>query len=172
MPWSYNTFVAQPGGTTTGGGGGAGTGYRDLLDAKRSGRVPAIPSAQYPDGYLGTIASRREDRLLNSVKAKLNQRSYQRGVHKGERVAPADYFWTAEVNPQAGLQAQARGTKWTAKGDAVERLAHGGKNALVSPEELGRLAAQYGVQVTDPAARRESNPQFAEQMRRHLPTWK
>ncbi|MDP9870412.1 MULTISPECIES: hypothetical protein [Streptosporangium] len=171
--WSYLPPVDQPGApVTAGGGGGAGTGFRDLMDARRSGRVPGVPSAQYPDGYLGTVNSRREDRLLDAIKTKTNDRSYQRGVHKGEKTEASDYFWTKEFGPQSGLQAQAQGRRWTAKGSDIERLAHGGKHAFTSPEELGRLAAKYGVSAYDPAARRETDPNFAAQMRGHLPTWK
>jgi hypothetical protein len=80
--------------------------FRDDLDATRSGMANFIPSAQYPDGYLGTIQSRRGDRLLDNLKTQLNQRSYQRGVHKGEKVDPRDYFWPPELQPNSGLQRQ------------------------------------------------------------------
>ncbi|MEV4454416.1 hypothetical protein [Microbispora sp. NPDC049633] len=169
--WNYNPPVGQPGATTVGGGGGA-TGFRDFKDAQRSGRVPSIPSAQYPDGYLGTIRSRREDRVLDAIKGKLNDRSYQRGVHKFEKIPNSDYFWPKDFNPNTGLQAQARGQRWTAPGDPVERLAHGGKNAITSPRELGQLAAKYGVSNYDPEARRETDPQFVASMRQHLPSWR
>lgn len=83
--------------------------FRDPLDATRSGMAGYIPSAAYPDGYLGTIQSRREDRLLDSLKGQINQRSYQRGVHKGERIDAADYFWPAQLQPDRGLIRQAAG---------------------------------------------------------------
>lgn len=81
--------------------------FRDPLDAARSGMAGFIPSAAYPDGYLGTIQSRREDRLLDSLKSQVNQRSYTRGVHKGEQIAAADYFWPGELQPDRGLRTQA-----------------------------------------------------------------
>ena len=65
-----------------------------------------VPSAEWPDGYLGTINSRREDKLLNRLKKNLNQRGYQRGVHKGERIDPGDYFWPDEYGPDAGIARQ------------------------------------------------------------------
>ena len=61
-----------------------------------------------PDGYLGTIRSRRDDRILDSVKSRLNQKAYQRGVHKGERIEPSQYFWPESFNDNMGLQRQAR----------------------------------------------------------------
>lgn len=80
---------------------------RGELDAIRIG-TGSVPSAEYPDGYLGTIRSRRDDRLLDSIKSRVGQKSYQRGVHKGERIEPSAYFWPAEFNDQMGLKREAR----------------------------------------------------------------
>ncbi|MFI6495946.1 hypothetical protein [Nonomuraea typhae] len=170
--WQYLPANNQPGAVATGGGGGWYTGARDQMDFKRMGYAAQIPSAQYPDGYLGTINSRREDRVLNALKQKLGDRSYQRGVHKGEKVDASEYFWPADFNPATGLEHQLRGKKWTAKGTPEERLAHGGKNAIASPQELGRLAEKYGVSAYDPAARKETDPNFAKHMRGYLPPWR
>lgn len=98
--------VGQPGAVQ---GGAQQLNFRDPLDAARSGMSGFIPSAQYPDGYLGTIQGRRSDKFLDSLQNQLNQRSYQRGVHKGERVDPADYFWPSELQPDRGLRRQAMG---------------------------------------------------------------
>jgi hypothetical protein len=78
---------------------------RSELDSIRigSGRVP---SAEYPDGYLGTIRSRRDDRLLDSIKNRVNQKSYQRGVHKGERIDASAYFWSPSFGDQTGIRRQ------------------------------------------------------------------
>lgn len=171
--WSYNppSGLGQPGSVNQGGGGGSTqfVQYRDLLDARRSGAAQ-LPQAAYPDGYLGTIVDRRQDRLLSAVQNKLTNRSYQRGVHKGERVDPRDYYWTAEVNPQLGIQYEARGLKWTQSGSPVERLAHMGKNAITSPEEADQLARQYGV---DPQMRTtpQLDPIRSARMKRLLPSW-
>jgi len=77
------------------------------LDSQRMG-IGRTPQAEYPDGYLGTIRSRRDDRVLDSTKARVNQRSYQRGVHKGERVDQSDYYWPAEMDPMRGLTRPSR----------------------------------------------------------------
>lgn len=75
---------------------------RDPLDARRMAQF--TPEARYPDGYLGTIRSRRDDRLLNAVKERQSDRPYQRGVHKGERVDPRDYYWDPGViTPNDGI---------------------------------------------------------------------
>jgi hypothetical protein len=67
----------------------------------------STPQSEYPDGYLGTITSRRGDRILDSLKARVNQRSYQRGVHLGERIDPGDYLWPEGVTPLDGIERQA-----------------------------------------------------------------
>lgn len=100
--------VGQPGAPVQNGGGGSAPismtpGFRDPTDAARSMMGAHIPSAEYPDGYLGTIQSRREDRMLNSLKARITERGYQRGVHKGERIDPQDYFWPDELKPTDGI---------------------------------------------------------------------
>ena len=79
------------------------------MDSLRIG-VGRVPSAEYPDGYLGTIRSRRDDRLLDSIKNRVNQKSYQRGVHKGERIEPSMYYWPEEFNPDMGLARQMKAT--------------------------------------------------------------
>ena len=97
-----------PGATVQGGGGsGMPLAFRDPVDAARCMMGQRAPSAEYPDGYLGTIQSRRGDRLLDGLKNNLNQRAYQRGVHKGERIDPQDYFWPDEFGPDSGLARQA-----------------------------------------------------------------
>lgn len=94
--------------------GGQGTPVaRGELDAIRIG-TGRVPSAEYPDGYLGTIRSRRDDRLLDSIKNRVGQKSYQRGVHKGERVEANAYYWSPEFNDQMGIKRQMK-----AKYDAV-----------------------------------------------------
>jgi hypothetical protein len=97
--------------TTTGGGGSMVTG-RDQLDESRMG-IGKIPSAEYPDGYLGNIRSRRDDKgkpyaiadtVLDSLRNRQNQRAYQRGVHKGERIDAAQYYWPPELRPDSRVR--------------------------------------------------------------------
>ena len=70
------------------------------------------PEAQYPDGYLGTIPSRRGDRLMDGLKARTQNRPYTRGVHKGERLDNRDYFWPPEFNQWTGLAMEAAGSRY------------------------------------------------------------
>jgi hypothetical protein len=110
-PWQYlpPMNMGAPGNANTvGGGGGMGPYFRDALDARRS-MYNRTPEAMYPDGYLGTINSRRGDRLLDNLKSRQNQRSYVRGVHKGERIDPSDYLFPPDLQPDRGLVRESRG---------------------------------------------------------------
>lgn len=102
--WQYLGGNGFTGSFTTYGGGGTPISGRDGIDTMRMG-LGKTPAAEYPDGYLGTMRSRRDDRgiptdtVLDSLKNRQNQRSYQRGVHKGERVDPGQYFWPEGLEP-------------------------------------------------------------------------
>ena len=87
----------------------------DYLDTLRMS-WRSTPEATYPDGYLGTINSRRQDRLLDGLKARANNRPYTRGVHKGERIEPRDYYWPPEFNLWSGLEAEAAGVRFVSPG--------------------------------------------------------
>jgi len=116
MPGDFNSFAPNQNWQSMGGNGfygynnQGGQGIpvaRSDLDGLRIG-TGRIPSAEYPDGYLGTIRSRRDDKLLDSVKNKVNQKAYQRGVHKGERIEPSMYFWTPDFAADSGIKRQSR----------------------------------------------------------------
>lgn len=125
--------------------------FRDRGDALRAGR---IPSAEYPDGYLGTIRSRRQDRLVQHAgqRSHQNRRNYERGIHVGARVDPQNYFWTEDFNPQSGLEAQAAGVRFAPRGPQQEvlHLANGGKPVVRGAQS-----------ILDPMAAPPSAPQGA-----------
>lgn len=156
--WWSNTSPmgpVSPGGTTVGGGGAVQ--YRDPLDQARSAGG-TLPYAEYPDGYLGTITDRREDKLLEKVQERLTDRSYQRGVHLGSKIGARAYYWSPDCNPTMGLERQAMTAqragnmitvdRYAPSGNPVERLAHQGKTAGLSPPEQMEMYRKYGV---DPA---------------------
>lgn len=150
-----------------GGQGQAAAGYRNMLDMTRAAANPArMPQAEYPDGYLGNVNSRRGDRLLKDVQSRLTQRSYQRGVHKGERIDPIDYRWRDGVSPTAGLEAQARGERFTQKGTPEEQINHMGKNHALTPEQYSQVVNQVGL--TDPHG---MTPMRQAALSRLRPTW-
>lgn len=113
--------------------GGQGTPVaRGDLDAIRIG-TGRVPSAEYPDGYLGTIRSRRDDRLLDSIKSRVGQKSYQRGVHKGERIEPNAYYWPSEFNDQQGLERQMKAKPVNINGVTVYMTPKGGQDLRLIP---------------------------------------
>lgn len=144
---------ALPGGVSySGGGGDAGAvQYRTKLDAARAG---ATPYAQYPDGYLGTITDRQQDKLLGKIQERMTDKSYQRGVHVGSKIGTEDYFWPKGYDPSRGLARESRVVpsgnllytkRYAPTGNPVELLAHLGKlGGLTSPEK-SRVYMQYGV---------------------------
>lgn len=109
--WQYLGANGYQGAYTTMGGGGTPVVPRSDMDYARMG-VGRAPQAEYPDGYLGTIRSRRDDKgkpysvsdtVLDSLKSRQTQRGYQRGVHKGERIDPAQYMWPSALKPDRRL---------------------------------------------------------------------
>jgi hypothetical protein len=143
--------------------------YRNPLDARRS---IAEHDAQYPDGYLGSMSwDRQQDKLLEALGNQLNKRPYQRGVHKGSKIASQDYFWPTDFKPDMRLKAEANYTQTTPytmdvkrmayRGSPIERLAHQGKltGAAGAPQQQ-QEARYYGVNagknpvvLTDPDAK-------------------
>lgn len=119
--------------------------FRDELDSFRS-MWRRTPEAQYPDGYLGVITGRRDDRLLKNLSARATQRSYQRGVHKGERIDPGDYIWPEEFNLDTGLKREAR-APWVDEEDLRGYLAPryappGGGASPITLTDIGRRSNQ------------------------------
>lgn len=115
-------------GTYTNYGGGGTPVARSEMDYLRLG-VGREPSAEYPDGYLGTIRTRRDDRgrpnstseqVLDRLKVRQTQRGYQRGVHRGERIDPSDYYLPREMSAERGIQRQISAAR---KGQPVPRFA-------------------------------------------------
>ena len=88
---------------------------RNDLDALRM-MWRRTPEATYPDGYLGTINPRRQDRLLDGLKARQANRPTTRGIHKGERIDARDYLWPEEFNPWTALELEAQGLKFSPPG--------------------------------------------------------
>jgi hypothetical protein len=132
--------------------------YRDPLDALRQGALGRgrIGEADYPDGYLDNVNSRREDRLASMVSGRLTDRNYQRGIHRGVKMDPVQYFWPAEFHPDMGITREMRG-KWTPDGVLVprqpmvqtvaERLTHGVSYHSMTDADKAKAASIYGVNV-------------------------
>jgi hypothetical protein len=178
MAGGYNNFSPhqnwQSLGSNTGGygynnQGGVGTPIaRSEMDASRIG-VGRVPSAEYPDGYLGTIRSRRDDRLLDSIKSRVNQKAYQRGVHKGERIEPDMYFWPEMLGNQAGLQRQMAAKPDTSTGVLLYRALRNAPQVQLAPAPKLVNDGKANTQANQPAeidARRQSMMNYLR------PVWK
>lgn len=148
------------GANTTQGGTGFVVG-RSELDSLRIGEG-FVPGASYPDGYLGTIRTRRDDRLLDSIKSRENQKAYQRGVHKGERIDPSDYYWPGSLNPQRGLMAQLRGAK---RQTPLEQI-------VPRPQLINDGKAPQTTEYTYAGSPSMINPVRASQLSSLRPTWR
>lgn len=133
--------------------------FRDAKD-RRLAAFGATPDTMHPDGYLGTITNRRQDKLLNTLHRK-NHRSYSRGVHKGERINPGDYVWPEEFTPWLGLQLQAEGKKYAPPGAEPVRLTNDGK---AGPRGIPRNLDRPQQEIIDQNRR--------SMLRTLLPTWR
>jgi hypothetical protein len=155
---------------------------RDGLDAKRLAAGFA-PGASYPDGYLGTITDRQEDKTLAVLQSRLTPNSYQRGVHAGEKQRQSAYYWEPSFNPNTGLERQMtsqvvdqegglvfQSPRNTVSGDPVEMLAHDGKFQAASDRERDAMMRARGA---DPAKNpvMVTDPSRAARMRNQLPQW-
>jgi hypothetical protein len=162
-------------GTNTHYGGGGVPVAHSELDFLRLG-VGRVPSAEYPDGYLGTIRSRRDDRgrpsstsdtVLNSMKLRLGQRGYQRGVHRGERIDPSDYYYPTELDPARGVKRQMK-AKYEGNTYMVPR--HVENQKLVPAPHLPNDGK------AGPSVRSDSpyniNEKRASQLRNMRPSWR
>lgn len=154
-PWRYEAPLgAELPGTIT--SDGPPPNFRNLMDAKRSGHR-RTPGADYPDGYLGTIRTRREDRLLDGIKH-LTRKSYERGVHKGEKIDVSDYFW-----PEDSVVARMAG---------INRQATTGKRHTPEDYIPERLTAQGRFREAMRAEERSPSPDRSRAYRHLLPEWK
>jgi hypothetical protein len=173
--WQYLGSNGYVGAYTTTGGGGTPVIPRSDMDYLRLG-IGKTPEAEYPDGYLGTIRSRRDDRgrasstsdtVLDSLKARQNQRGYQRGVHKGERIESNQYFWPQDFLPSSRLKQE----KYTATN------INGGINMLVNRHAPKSNLAPAPHLVNDGKANisatvpGEFNPTIARQFSHLKPKW-
>ena len=130
---------------------------RDAMDAERLA-WRHTPEAMYPDGYLGTVGGRRSG---DNIRQRIwrDQRSYSRGVHKGERLDLSSYLWPEEFHPLSGIINEAyTGQRFVsaAYGEEPVILANDGKPG---PHEIGTP-----VQINDAA--------WPDRLSQFLPSWR
>lgn len=174
-----------PGGASVGGGGDPNViTPRSSLDAARMANGFA-PGASYPDGYLGTITNRQQDKLMASLQTRLTERSYQRGVHVGDRLGQDSYRWSREVNTYAGIDRQSMvelvnndgavvmmTPRFAPSGNPVENLTAMGNSATLPPDQQMQVAKQYGVDpASNPLPMTMTDPARAAQWAKYLPSY-
>lgn len=165
-PWLSRDYPAGDAPLRVAETGGPQPFWHDTLDYKRSG-WRSTPDAAYPDGYLGTINSRRQDRLLSAVQRRVSK-PYTRGVHKGERVDRDDYFWPPEFNLMSALEAEAKGERWAPPGigfELGEHLVNGGKRMATTPTVRGMPSRNGTVEWN------ADDPDRVAHLRRLAPPW-
>jgi len=159
-------------GTYTNYGGGGVPVARSELDYLRMG-VGREPSAEYPDGYLGTIRTRRDDRgrpnsasdqVLDKLKQRIGQRSYQRGVHRGERIDPSDYYYPKSLDRDRGIKRQMAAAK---RGQMSPRYAPDAR-LVPAPHLPNDGKAGPSVRSDSPGV---INPVRTDQWARMRPAW-
>lgn len=142
--------------------------FHDDMDRRRS-MWRATPEAQYPDGYLGTINTRRQDRLLQGLKQRTQNKPYTRGVHKGERRDPSDYLWPVEFNLMSGIENELTGRRYVIPGVGMElgaTLTNDGKpNANFMPTIRGLPSRQGTVEWN------ADDPDRQAHLKRLAPPW-
>jgi hypothetical protein len=160
-------------GTNTVYGGGGVPVARSELDFLRLG-VGRAPQAEYPDGYLGTIRTRRDDRgrasgtsdrVLDALKVRVGQRTYQRGVHRGERIDIQDYYYPEGLDPMRGIARQMKGKR---VGSTIH-VKRGVENAMAAPAPHLPNDGKANMRSTSPMS---LDKRRVDQMSRMRPAWK
>jgi hypothetical protein len=160
-------------GTNTNYGGGGVPVARGELDFLRLG-VGRTPQAEYPDGYLGTIRSRRDDRgrdssasdrVLNSLKVRIGQRSYQRGVHRGERIDVQDYYYPEGLENSRGISRQMKGKR---VGNTIQTKRYA-EDAMAAPAPHLPNDGKANMRSTSPMA---LDKRRVDQVARMRPGWR
>jgi hypothetical protein len=146
--------------------------FHDPLDAMRA-MHRRTPDATYPDGYLGTIQTKRADRLREGLQKRQDNKPYSRGVHKGERLDGRDYFWPPEMQPTDGLVAQMEGRRYVPPGVLMEA---GVIQTRQMAEPNGPALARVGMRGV-PGGRNGAvkwdrpDPEKSSQLKRLAPPW-
>lgn len=172
--WQYLGANGYVGAYTTTGGGGTPVVPRSDMDYLRLG-VGRMPEAEYPDGYLGTIRSRRDDKgkpysvsdtVLDSLKNRQNQRAYQRGVHKGERIGMSEYMWPNGLKPDRRLKAKV--VTDNINGGMVMNITRNAPKMTLAPSQKLVNDGKANISSNVPG---EFNPRVSQQFSHLRPKW-
>jgi hypothetical protein len=96
------------------------------------------------------------------MKQRVGQRSYQRGVHRGERIDPSDYYYPSGLDRDRGIKRQMAAAR---RGELVPR------NAPVSNLAPAPHLVNDGKANTKHNAPYEVNQRRVDQISRLKPGW-
>jgi hypothetical protein len=102
---------------------------------------------------------------MNALKVRVGQRSYQRGVHRGERIDVQDYYYPAGLDNMRGIARQMRGKK---AGNVI-LVKRNVENAMAAPAPHLPNDGKANMRSTSPLA---LDKQRVDQMARMRPNWK
>jgi hypothetical protein len=144
--------------------------FRDVLDERRS-MWRFTPEAMYPDGYLGTLNSRRADRLMENLIDRSRNRPYTRGIHKGERIEGRDYFWPEEFNPETGLLLESMGERFAPVGMAGWDDRPTWDNPVIGERMVPRQRIPRGLPRGGTVAWGAASPATRQGLAKQAPPW-
>jgi hypothetical protein len=144
--------------------------FHDRLDALRS-MWRRTPDAEYPDGYVGTVQTKRRDRLRAEEAQRATNKPYNRGVHKGERLNQDDYFWPPEMQPTDGMKYQMSGMRFVPPGVLMDIGAIPQTRPDPSQPYLARVAARGTPGRVGTAEWGKVDPDRATTLKRLAPPW-
>jgi hypothetical protein len=102
---------------------------------------------------------------MNSLKVRIGQRSYQRGVHRGERIDSSDYYYPEGLSNMRGIARQMQ----AAKVGNVYMSKRNVEDAMVAPAPHLPNDGKANMRSTSPMS---LDKQRVDQMARMRPSWK
>jgi hypothetical protein len=103
--------------------------------------------------------------VLDGLKVRVGQRSYQRGVHRGERIDVQDYYYPEGLENTRGIARQMKAVK----DGNVYRVQRGVENAMAAPAPHLPNDGKANMRSTSPMS---LDKRRVDQMARMRPAWK
>jgi hypothetical protein len=101
---------------------------------------------------------------MDSLKSRVGQRSYQRGVHRGERIDPSDYYYPGGLEADRGIKRQMKAVK----DGNVMRVKRNTEATTIVPTPHLVNDGKANIKSTSPA---EINQRRVDQFARMRPQW-
>ena len=102
---------------------------------------------------------------MNALKVRIGQRSYQRGVHRGERIDVQDYYYPEGLENSRGISRQMRGKR---VGSTI-RTKRNVEDAMAAPAPHLPNDGKANMRSTSPMA---LDKRRVDQVARMRPAWR